>query len=915
MFFLCILLIFGSPASAQPIKSVSLRGTVLGFNANSDSFYAAASLKLIEAQVRNTIEQDLFNVRWGGRISLTPFSLTGTSDSIRALANIDTDFGNCRVELTIKMQRAKLRAFKLTPEPANVNCHLHPVLQKFGLERQLETTIKKELTPLLSPKGIPGIPDLSSGSIDLTALLEVIEIQGGVCTEFGQPFVCFKLFLPQGTINTLVDLASSLAPAPQGPLTQADVQELKSLRQELLNGTPNAPLKSSNQHSGFAYPAKLKAGEFDDGDAAIFNGLLCASGQQIGCDAVQRMQSSSGQIWRSPDRRNTWTDQSQFSGDQFLGVLLYLTRIQDKDLLTRWLTFIARNSKPQPDLGTSIAVGFKSCISEGRSTHNCLLGGSEWNWLRYFANKLGVAHSLPIKQTDPEQIYGYSTKALPLLAASAELGPPLHLVGIQLYLHKLTGSWNNDELQKSADILLLRQPENAFFRFLSHGASHDAATTVLKWCRNRTPDNLGEWIWEREQGSVDWNHSMSWDCVFMINALIGADATPASPQGPDLDKISQLAFLDGIPSQQQCSSPTSSEAYAISGNRVTNDAAAIRGPIVAGLVKTGASTNAHRWLLRDTDYSVARSEPLVSAPFVLGRPLQISGDGRAYLTEQRSGKEPRTPLIEYQDRPAELSWLTLFHDGVPLEEGLMATSVGNGDIESTFVEFVGTLRSGYNQRDKPSSVSRQIHFRLKDNQGQTKSGYRYQPLRLNQPNPISSPLTAAAVSTDGTEILANSKSGAYIWSELQGWKQAPGSGDGLFKVATVSSNGAYVLGYTNHQFGPAIIAPVASGTSVRTWPPQNPQQSVFKLIAISPDGNTIIANGTLSGTSETSFVWTAATGWTSLADHVAKNGVTLPQNVKIVSVNAMSIDGRSFVGAAAYSGPNCARVAYIVRTN
>src|SRR5690348_11546418 len=51
-----------------------------------------------------------------------------------------------------------------------------------------------------------------------------------------------------------------------------------------------------------------RCGEFpskeacEDGDTTLFNGLLCASGEPLGCRAVQRAQGADGRFWRSPRR-------------------------------------------------------------------------------------------------------------------------------------------------------------------------------------------------------------------------------------------------------------------------------------------------------------------------------------------------------------------------------------------------------------------------------------------------------------------------------------------------------------------------------------------------------------------------------------------------------------------------------------
>ncbi len=70
----------------------------------------------------------------------------------------------------------------------------------------------------------------------------------------------------------------------------------------------------------------------DDGDSIIFNGLLCMSGEEAACSAVQASQDENGQFWRSPRRNpgNLGQDNS-FSRDQTLGALLYIVKKRDVD--------------------------------------------------------------------------------------------------------------------------------------------------------------------------------------------------------------------------------------------------------------------------------------------------------------------------------------------------------------------------------------------------------------------------------------------------------------------------------------------------------------------------------------------------------------------------------------------------------
>lgn len=146
--------------------------------------------------------------------------------------------------------------------------------------------------------------------------------------------------------------ASFIQVAQSGPLE--DVQRLsQSLWRKHL------PYCTDSQ--GFAFPSKISAaGECDDRDSVIFNGLLCASGEEVGCTAVIKSQDraatlpNKGAWWRSP--RIALADQKcsnpngmcdSFSHDQGLGVLLtVVTKRSDPDYKKRlgdWVTWIDAN--------------------------------------------------------------------------------------------------------------------------------------------------------------------------------------------------------------------------------------------------------------------------------------------------------------------------------------------------------------------------------------------------------------------------------------------------------------------------------------------------------------------------------------------------------------------------------------------
>ncbi|MER8369675.1 hypothetical protein [Mesorhizobium sp. M1378] len=100
----------------------------------------------------------------------------------------------------------------------------------------------------------------------------------------------------------------------------------------------------------------------DDGDMTNYNGMLCAVGDQRGCDAVRNAQDADGRFYRSPHRRWMWAarcyskenpfDEKRFreqcanglSPDMNLGILLYVIATRDAGAYDRWLNWLDANA-------------------------------------------------------------------------------------------------------------------------------------------------------------------------------------------------------------------------------------------------------------------------------------------------------------------------------------------------------------------------------------------------------------------------------------------------------------------------------------------------------------------------------------------------------------------------------------------
>jgi hypothetical protein len=162
----------------------------------------------------------------------------------------------------------------------------------------------------------------------------------------------------------------------------------------------NRPVPKPNDAT---YPEyRLNPGDIcDDGDMTLFNGLLCASGEEIGCRAVAASQADSGRWYRSPHRLWEWSARcpvfkadskdslqaqkfdddcsGSFSHDMAMGVMLFvLHERQNIPRYRKWLGWLAQNADTS-----------KLCklLSETRpaETSDCVA----ITWPRYCTDDLG----------------------------------------------------------------------------------------------------------------------------------------------------------------------------------------------------------------------------------------------------------------------------------------------------------------------------------------------------------------------------------------------------------------------------------------------------------------------------------------------------------------------------------------------
>lgn len=259
------------------------------------------------------------------------------------------------------------------------------------------------------------------------------------------------------------------------------------------------------------YPSKE---ECDDGDATLFNGLLCAAGEPIGCDAVAAAQGGDGRWWRSPRRvgDNAGQDNS-FSRDMSLGVLLYLQTTRDEVRAKSWLKWINDNrpcSIKNPVTGGCSVWGlYRVCRDD--VANRCSLTPTMWSMFSTVWGQMGWS-----KHNEMNVHSGAYDSFAAKEAEQTDLGYALHLKAVQAFL-QLRRQPQHAVARTVVGTLNKRQGDNPFFQWLNHGATPDWEAYLLSLCPSaeRPTRRLHQWSWERDTAEKAWEESMGWDCLFL----------------------------------------------------------------------------------------------------------------------------------------------------------------------------------------------------------------------------------------------------------------------------------------------------------------------------------------------------------------------------------------------------------------
>jgi hypothetical protein len=285
--------------------------------------------------------------------------------------------------------------------------------------------------------------------------------------------------------------------------------------------------------TGVSFPSRLTddAGQpCDDGDFTLFNGLLCASGVDLGCIGVAEAQdSTTGQWFRSPRIREQGNDRggSDFSPDMALGVELYLIKTKDVSRAEKWLTWL--NSHTPCALGLfdrCLLQGLPRFCTDDVKEKGCTIRPGDAAQLSatvtYLQQNAGLGE-LPHGRLRGylSTFSGYGPFIVSLDSRLNRAGYSQHLVGVSIFLMQSMGQ-QDSRIADGAARLVDKNPGNAFFRYLKEGKTEAVKAEIIARCPNQNTvllPPLHQWQWERENADRAWEHSCYWDCIFAAKVV------------------------------------------------------------------------------------------------------------------------------------------------------------------------------------------------------------------------------------------------------------------------------------------------------------------------------------------------------------------------------------------------------------
>lgn len=310
-------------------------------------------------------------------------------------------------------------------------------------------------------------------------------------------------------------LAAAALAVPQAALPQPTQDQVAAWRQYAASCSDGVP----------GYPSKQ---DCDDGDATLFNGLLCAAGLEQGCDGVRRAQSPDGRWHRSPryaadplKRAN-----NSLSPDMAIGVQLYLLKTRDSERARKWAQWLERAvactfegpegcvyRNPFPRFCTDDTE--KGCTIRPGDAATLALTLSALGELPSASTTLG-SYLLAFRDLHPRHML--------LDAVVNRAGYPRHLAAASIMVATLAQPTRPPELMMAAQVLSAREPLNPMFASLAGKPRRVVGELIVRLCPSRDAAatiEKKEWAWERTDSDQAWLMSSLWDCIF-AHALLPA---------------------------------------------------------------------------------------------------------------------------------------------------------------------------------------------------------------------------------------------------------------------------------------------------------------------------------------------------------------------------------------------------------
>lgn len=224
----------------------------------------------------------------------------------------------------------------------------------------------------------------------------------------------------------------------------------------------------------------------DQGDNTLWNGLLCSSGESWACDAVKAMQEPEGWVRRSGSRIGNTVELNPTSRDMTLGFALYAQARKDRAAVERLLAYWKSTGRLGP-----------------RCDDRCIASPLVLNALR-------VAGGIGTGQV-ADHVFVLEN------ARGAPAGYPRHLAAVQILLRKRAG-WGGPFLAEASALLVRREPQNAFFRYVA--GDRDAALNLwLKYAPRTKPADTYQHSFERTDSDEAWRKSYGWEFIQLANLL------------------------------------------------------------------------------------------------------------------------------------------------------------------------------------------------------------------------------------------------------------------------------------------------------------------------------------------------------------------------------------------------------------